>query len=223
MNAHAFIFSSLADRPAAARLAASLHTAGWLCTVALDAAEDPGPLAAHEILTDFPRHGRLNGARCVTGILRTMASSEAPVRVKLDADMRLTTAGLQWLSHATHRPLGFALQKSQWLGAWAIPATLLHAAITASTGPGICRTCGESKITGFIFRRLAKPLSAHGAVQVWRAGRPIHPTAWLITLPSFLPPEVRAHDLEELAALPLHYQPSTLNHQPLPSLTQAPR
>lgn len=199
-SVHAFIFTSLADLPGARALAEDRREVGWQVTVALDFLEQPERLLPGEIVTTFPRRGKLNGSDCVSGILQTMRASTARVLVKLDADMRLTPAGGTWLMNASDGPRGFTLGSSPWIGAWALPSAALPHAIRKSFSAGICRTCGESKISHWILRRLGTnpAVAPPRAVQVWRTGRPLHPDAFLLTLPSFLSPAARAAELTAL-------------------------
>lgn len=199
MSAHAFIFTSRADLAGARALAEDRRAAGWEATVAIDFLEQPERLLPGEIVTTFTRRGKLNGVDCVSGILQTMRASTARVLVKLDADMRLTPAGGTWLMNAKDAPRGFTLGSSPWIGAWALPSAALPHAIRKSFSSGICRTCGESKISHWIMRRIGTPAVAPPrAVQVWRTGRPVHPDTFLLTLPSFISPATRAAELTAL-------------------------
>lgn len=204
MSSHAFIFTSRADLHAARLLASHLRASHWQATVAIHHTEAPDKLGPCEITTWFPRQGNLNGVECVTGILETMRDSSSRVLVKLDADMRLTQAGAQWLKNASAESRGFPLGVSPWIGAWAIPAERLETAINLSRSPGICRTCGESKISHWILRNLG-PIAAAppSSVQVWRTGRAVREDSFLLTLPSLIATEKRALDIAMLQALEL--------------------
>lgn len=201
----AFIFTSASDRESAFLCRRSLLANGadrvWVVS---HAPEMTGPPEEWELATSFPRGRRLNGAACARGMADTMLSKAggATALAKVDADMLVTPKGVEWLAGVRDRKArGFRLGRMLWCGCWA--GTVFHVIDAAAwLEPVKCGACPEASMfrAGFMAYGSVDRAPARHA-QVWRAGRPIDPDAWLVTLPSGLDPEVRREELRTLYEL----------------------
>lgn len=188
------IFSSLADRAAAARCRLHLEGLRIATTVFLDGRE-----AGHqdwprpgEWLTWFRRRGRLLGTECALGMAEALLELPGEILAKVDADMALSPAGAEWLQGATAGARGFRLGPTAWAGCWAAPRWQLAAA-REWIARRRCTGCPEIQLFGHGFGATGGFTAATALVQVWRPGRPLRPDAPLHTLPSRMPtPERRA-------------------------------
>lgn len=194
----AFVFSSSGDREAAAFCCNHLRNLGIACVVVLE--DKPPDLAAGELVSTFPRNGRLFGAACSAGMASFMASEagEHEVVAKVDADMRLSPEGVAWLAGAKEKARGYSIgRKIRWCGCWAAPAFVFQE-IADRLSKVDCEGCPESNLFHCAFKATCGIERMADAVQVWRAGRAINFCSHVVTLPSGVPPEVRAAELRTL-------------------------
>jgi hypothetical protein len=215
----AFVFSSIRDREAAHLCADRLEEHGAAVAIVLPDNEGISDARPRELFSSFRRRGRLFGSECSAGIAATMVEhcSGHDVVAKIDADTLVRQAGFDWLAKATERAHGFQVNQHSWLGIWAAPVkVLLRAADVIQRNK--CQGCAESSIFGVYFQnRCGRATPPPAACQVWRAGRPIRDDAWIVTLPSGLPGDVRAALCRELLsapAMPIHAESAP----PTPSL-----
>ncbi len=198
----AFIFASAADREIAHLCAGHLTRHGAAVLIALDANEShPSPPSAGEILTPFPRRGRLFGAACAIGIAENMAAHAGAhtVLAKIDADCWLSRDGYAWLAGAGPKARGFPIAGHAWSGIWSAPSSVMFRAAERIARATQCTGCPEAFLFhSYLRRHCGTEASAVTTAQVWRSPRPIPPTTWLATLPSGLPPQIRNTEASEL-------------------------
>ncbi|MCW1921318.1 hypothetical protein OKA05_02065 [Luteolibacter arcticus] len=195
----AFIFSSGPDREAAAMCHRRLGDLGVSSVVALDR-QDAVDLRPWEIATSFPRGRRLKGSACAIGIAELMAGEQGTV-CKVDADMLLSRAGVEWLASTAEHAHGYSLKASKvrWTGCWSATSEVMAEVAEKLAAFPPCNDCGESNLMHAAFkatcgiRRFPLPV-----VQVWRAGRLKYHKAHVVTLPSGLPAVVRTAELRDL-------------------------
>ncbi len=197
----AFIFSSLSDRPIAHLCQDRLRWQGVESLIVLDSNDGITKASDGEIITDFPRRGRLFGAACSTGIARTIAEHSAAHKViaKIDADCWFSARGIDWLSRVQSKARGFRLAAHSWLGIWSATAESMQLAAERIDRATKCTGCAESSIFRSYFQRFCGTDRApDDACQVWRSGRAIHENTWIATLPSGLSPTERLTEGTEL-------------------------
>jgi hypothetical protein len=197
----AFIFSSLADRKMAHFCQDRLRRQGVDSLIVLDSNDGIEQAESGEIITDFPRRGRLFGAACSVGIARTMAehADGHSVIAKVDADCWFSEQGIHWLSGVQSKARGFRIAAHSWLGIWSATSDAMQRAAERIDRASKCTGCAESSIFRSYFQRFCgRETAPYNAVQTWRAGRPIRPDTWLATFPSGMTAEQRQSEGAEL-------------------------
>ncbi|MCP5534376.1 MAG: hypothetical protein H7A48_14490 [Akkermansiaceae bacterium] len=194
-----FIFTSQADLPHARRLAESVRKMPADACVVRDAADAAGPSLAGEMVTNFPRNGRLRGSECVAGMLDVMHVHCRGHRVvaKLDADCRLDITGLCWLLAARDgEARGFRIGRHDWSGIWSVETHEL-ASIRRAMRCHRCLFCPEASIVRRVFSARLRVATHPQPAVSWLPGTEF-PRAPLVTLPSRLRGSERSAAIDAL-------------------------
>lgn len=201
----AFVFAARADAAAATWCKESLAAQGVAARIVADGMEAVWTAHDPDLVSRFPRHGRLRGTECAAGMLKTMrlAATDAHVALKVDADTRLSAATGAWLASCpTGTARGIPIGRYGWSGIWAVPVEHLASA-AAIIGKANCADCPEARLVFCAFRAMRLTLETTPVpMAVWAPGRPFPREAPAVTLPTSLRGNRRTD-----AALKLHYAP----------------
>lgn len=209
----AFIFSSRRDAPAARLCAESLSRFPNVESRIVFDIADSDLAEEGDLVSDFPRNGRLFGMECAAGIADLIAanSNGHDVVAKVDADTRLTSAGVEWLEGATRKARGFHLPKiSKWSGIWSAPASVMVGAGDKFRAATKCEGCPEAHLFWSLFKRWTGIERAPAeALHIWRGGQ-IPDGVFCVTLPSALNSPTRALACSRLFGLTKKIESRTL-------------
>ena len=198
----AFIFASSNDAEPARICRQRLEGQDVEAVVVFDANDLPSEVFQGELLSSFPRNGRLFGVACAAGVSSIMAEHGGghDVLAKVDADTVLSDDGIAWLKSATHHAHGFSLGlRSKWSGIWAAPYSVFAVAAKRLPAATDCTGCPEAHLFWSFFKaHCGIRRMTSDKVQIWRIGRSIDKTAALVTLPSGLPKNERLSEAIEL-------------------------